>query len=113
MGSKIAILGAAYKKDINDVRESSIFRIYESLDNLGAEITVYDPHVNSFRLNGNDIEVTDVDYSKLGSYFDTVVLLTEHASFDYEKIALTANTIFDTKNGFKNINTFKGNYYKL
>lgn len=113
MNSNIAILGASYKKDIDDVRESSIFRIYDSLNKLGANITIYDPCVKSIKINDEIIYVNDVEYEKLGSHFDILLLLTEHTNFDYNKIALTANTILDTKNGFKGIGEFKGNYYKL
>ncbi|WP_216638010.1 nucleotide sugar dehydrogenase [Bacillus sp. FJAT-29814] len=111
-GSKIAILGAAYKKDIDDVRESPVFRFYESLEKLGAEIAVYDPHVENFTLEGKIIPVQKMNYDKLGE-FDVVALLTDHTDFDYKKIATNANIIFDTKNGFKEVENFKGSYYKL
>ncbi|WP_235714631.1 nucleotide sugar dehydrogenase [Neobacillus dielmonensis] len=111
-GSKIAILGATYKKDIDDVRESPVFRFYESLEELGADLVVYDPHVESFTLNGEIIRVENVNYDKLGE-FDVVVLLTNHTDFDYDRIASNSIIIFDTKNGFKEVESFKGDYYKL
>ncbi|MDY7043660.1 nucleotide sugar dehydrogenase [Virgibacillus sp. M23] len=111
-GSKIAILGASYKKDISDVRESPIFRLYESLIRMGANITIYDPHVDSIRIKDTIVNIEDIDYNELGNY-DVVVLLTAHSDFNYYKIADKSRNIFDTRDGFKEVGRFKGNYYKM
>jgi UDP-N-acetyl-D-glucosamine dehydrogenase len=112
MNSKIAILGASYKKDIGDVRESPIFRLYDSLNGMGANIDVYDNYVDSFSLNGYTIDVENVEYDKISDY-DIVVLLTNHTYFDYSSIAMNANSIFDTRNSFEGVEMFKGRYYKI
>jgi UDP-N-acetyl-D-glucosamine dehydrogenase len=111
-GSKIAILGATYKKDISDVREPPIFRLYDSLLQLGADIDVRDPYVKSFKFNDDIVNVQNIDYNKLSRY-DIVVLLTDHSQFDYEKIAWRSKAILDTRNAFKDVKTDELNYYKI
>jgi UDP-N-acetyl-D-glucosamine dehydrogenase len=111
-GSNIAILGAAYKKDVNDVRESPIIRFYQSLKERRAEVTVYDDYVDQIAIKGEDIRVKNIDYQELYHY-DIVILLTDHSYFDYEKIAFFSKCIFDTRNAFKNVGTKNGKYYKI
>jgi len=97
LSSKIAVMGVTYKKDVPDVRESAIFRLYEALDQMGADITLYDPFVERIMIGGKKIPVYQPDYDALSS-FDLVVILVDHSLFDYARIAEQATLIFDTKN---------------
>lgn len=109
--SQIAILGASYKKDVGDVRESAILRLYESLDQCGAQVDVYDPYVKEFNVKGHFVGVDKPDFSQIGNY-DLVVLLTDHSDFDYETLASEAKMIYDTRNKMVNMPySFRGVYY--
>lgn len=110
-GSKIAVLGAAYKKDIDDVRESPSLDIISLLKNEGANISVVDPFVKSIRLNGEVIETVSLTEELLEN-MDLSLLTTDHTDFDYELIGKKSKTIFDTRNAFKDINV-TGKYEKL
>jgi UDP-N-acetyl-D-glucosamine dehydrogenase len=109
-GSKVYILGASYKKDVGDVRESAVIRVYDELKKYEASIVVCDPHVKEFETKEERVIVEDIDYKKIEKS-DIVILLTDHSDFDYEKISKYANIIIDTKNAFKNIK--KANLFKL
>jgi UDP-N-acetyl-D-glucosamine dehydrogenase len=105
-GSNVYILGAAYKKDVGDVRESAVIRLYEELKTYETNITVCDPYVKEFKTENETVTVEDIDYQKIEES-DIVVLLTNHSVFDYEKISKHANIILDTKNAFKHIQSKK------
>ncbi|HWJ76486.1 MAG TPA: nucleotide sugar dehydrogenase [Niallia sp.] len=110
-GSKIAVLGAAYKKDIDDVRESPSLDIISLLKNEGANVSIVDPFVKSIRLNGEVIETVHLTEELLEN-MDLSLLTTDHTDFDYELIGKKSKTIFDTRNAFKDINV-TGKYEKL
>ncbi len=99
-GSHILILGVAYKKDIDDLRESPILDIITILEEKGANVDYFDPHVPWVDINGKLIESkgTEPDYSS----YDIVVLGTDHSAFDYEGIYKASSYIFDTRNAFRN-----------
>jgi UDP-N-acetyl-D-glucosamine dehydrogenase len=99
-GSKIVVLGVAYKKDIDDVRESPVLPILNRLKNEGAEFTVVDPYVPSFKL-GNEIVETVPLTKELLEEADLVLLTTDHSNFDYDLIGEHAKVMFDTRNGMK------------
>lgn len=108
-GSDILVLGVAYKKDIDDYRESPVLPILNKLTKAGANWTVVDPHVKDFKWNGKLVETKnlhDVDIEKA----DLVLITTNHSTFDFEMVAEKAKLIFDTRNAI----TRPGkNYYKL
>lgn len=110
-GSKVAVLGVAYKKDIDDVRESPSLPIIQMLLSRGAEVVPVDPHVKSFKLTGKVMETEQLS-EKLIDEADAVLILTDHSSFDYNLLSEKSKVIFDTRNAMKNSN--KGsNYYRL
>lgn len=101
-GSKILILGIAYKQDIDDFRESPALKVIENFENAGAIISYNDPYIPKFRYNGNEyfsIELT-VDNLKES---DLVIITTMHSLFNYDLIKLHAKFILDTKNAMKKI----------
>lgn len=112
-GANIVILGVAYKKDIDDTRESPVLKIIHLLAEAGALYTVVDPHVSFFKnFDGTVIHTSPLTEEMLDEA-DVVLLATDHSSFDYERIAAHASIIFDTRNAFKRVKHFRGKYYKL
>jgi UDP-N-acetyl-D-glucosamine dehydrogenase len=101
-GAKITVLGVAYKKDIDDVRESPVLKIIELLEQHGADFTVVDPYVKSFKSGGNIIETVGLSKEVLNDS-DLVLLTTDHSDFDYNMIAQESGVIFDTRNAMKDI----------
>jgi UDP-N-acetyl-D-glucosamine dehydrogenase len=99
-GSHIHILGVAYKREIDDVRESPALDIILLLERRGARVTYSDPFVPKVRLDGHELVSEDVN--RMTAQADCVVVVTDHAGFDYAGIAESAKLIVDTRNAFKN-----------
>jgi UDP-N-acetyl-D-glucosamine dehydrogenase len=99
-GSHIHILGVAYKREIDDVRESPALDIILLLERRGARVTYSDPFVPKVRLDGHELVSEDVN--QMTAQADCVVVVTDHAAFDYAGIADSAKLIVDTRNAFKN-----------
>ena len=103
-GSHIHVLGVAYKKDIDDVRESPALDIMLLLKRRGARITFSDPHVASLQLDGEKLASEDVSTVAAA---DCTVIVTDHSAFNYRKIADQAKLIVDTRNALKGISSGK------
>lgn len=110
-GSKILIIGMAYKKDIGDIRESPSIKVAEQLLDKGAEIAYHDPYVPNVELS------TKKYYSKnftsdLIKDSNLVLIITDHPQIDYDMISMHANLIYDSRNVMDNTHkTFKlGNW---
>ena len=99
-GSHIHILGAAYKRNISDVRESPALDIILLLERRGARVTYSDPFVPELQLDGHQLQAQDS--VTLSEEADCVVVITDHASFDYPAILERAKLIVDTRNALKN-----------
>ncbi|WP_164219922.1 nucleotide sugar dehydrogenase [Virgibacillus sp. YIM 98842] len=111
-GSKILVLGVAYKKDIDDYRESPVLPILEKLEVAGANWTVVDPHIKEYRYRNNmETPMEKVTLEMLRNA-DLVLIATDHSNFDYEEIIVNSKVIFDTRNTVRSTNLNK-NYYKL
>ncbi|RHW37266.1 nucleotide sugar dehydrogenase [Neobacillus notoginsengisoli] len=100
--AKVAILGVAYKKDIDDVRESPVLKIIEILNEQGADFKVVDPYVQSFRSCNMKMETVEMS-KELLQEADLVLVTTDHSDFDYEMIAKESKVIFDTRNALKGV----------
>lgn len=111
-GSKVLVLGVAYKKDIDDVRESPALLILDELEKAGADFKVIDPHVPSFRLNGRTIEPLQLN-EELLEEADLVIITTNHTAFDYKLIADKSKVIFDTRNALRDYSANHQKYYRL
>lgn len=110
-GSKILVLGVAYKKDIDDYRESPVLPILEKLEDDGADWTVVDPYVTEFKFRGNiETPIKNVT-DKMLENADLVFIATDHSGFNYNEILEKSKVIFDTRNAFKFESS--SNYYKL
>ena len=95
-GSNVLLLGATYKPDIADLRESPSLEVAELLVAKGANMTFHDPHAASFRMHGDVYNrVDDLDAALVKA--DVVVLLVAHAAYDLEDIKSKSKVIFDTR----------------
>jgi UDP-N-acetyl-D-glucosamine dehydrogenase len=108
-GSRILVLGVAYKPDIGDVRESPALKIISLLRNAGADVAYHDPHVASVRVNGH--ELSSVAYEP-GAY-DCVVVVTDHAAVDYSRLVEDAKLVVDLRNATGAKGTAAEHVYKL
>lgn len=98
-GSQILILGLAYKKNVDDSRESPAVAIMERLRDLGARISYSDPHISTFPvMRAHHFSLSSVAITKESvSSFDCVVLATDHDRFDYELIGKSAQLLVDCR----------------
>ncbi len=95
--SRILILGVAYKKDIDDMRESPALKIIEILKDKKAELSYNDPYVPEIRINGETIKSVPLNPSSLKKA-DCVVIVTDHSVYDYKRIVNGSKLIVDTRN---------------
>ena len=104
-GSKVLILGAAYKKDVDDMRESPTLKLIELLEEKGAEVDYNDPyipqmpHVRKYHFEMKSIELTPANLKR----YDVVLISTDHSSYDYEQIVAHAQMVVDTRNATKRV----------
>src|SRR5579871_2140006 len=102
-GSKILVLGLAYKRDIDDLRESPSLTILELLREKGAQVFYNDPYfANVGRGRHYDLNMTNTPLDNLSQY-DAVVIVTDHTSYDYKSIVEQARLVIDTRNATKGI----------
>jgi len=95
-GSRILVLGVAYKRDVSDTRESPAMDIIGLLKKRGARLSYADPFVPELDLLGETMTAFDLDQGVQG--FDLVVIVTDHSLFDYARILSEASLVFDTRN---------------
>jgi UDP-N-acetyl-D-glucosamine dehydrogenase len=93
-GSKILVLGVAYKPDISDTRESPAIKLIGLLRNAGADVSYHDPHVPSFAENGVAMSSSPLEPSA----YDCVVVVTNHAGIDYDALVDEAVLVVDLRN---------------
>jgi UDP-N-acetyl-D-glucosamine dehydrogenase len=108
-GSKIVVLGIAYKKNITDVRESPALDVMKLIEKLGAKMYYSDPYVPSIRWQNGTLKSTKLTASLLKSA-DLAVILTNHSDFNYQWIADNSKLVFDTRNAMSFV---KGNKKKI
>ena len=102
-GSKVLVLGIAYKKNVDDMRESPSVQVMERLRDLGAEVSYSDPHVPEFpvmREHSFDLKSVPLTAESIASY-DCVVLTTDHDKFDYGLLKQHAKLIIDTRGKYQ------------
>lgn len=105
-GSKVLVLGIAYKKNVDDMRESPSVEIMELIQAKGAEIHYSDPHVPKFpKMREHSFNLSSVELTKenLASY-DAVVLATDHDKFDFDAIYEHAQLIIDSRGKYRHVN---------
>jgi len=101
-GSTILILGVAYKKDIDDMRESPALKVISLLEKEGSRVIYNDPFIPTFTLAGKVYSSVPVTTELLTSV-DLVVITTDHSSYDYDLIVEQAPYVFDTRNATKDV----------
>jgi len=104
-GSKVHVLGIAYKRDIDDVRESPALDIMMLLERLGAEVSYSDPYVASVQLNGTMLHTQEM-FSSV-SAADCVVIVTDHTGVNYVEVIEQSKVIVDTRNALKGMRSTK------
>ncbi len=114
-GARILVLGLAYKPNVDDVRESPAVTLIERFERLGAQVDYSDPHVpEPPRMRAHDVShlrSVELTAEALASY-DVVVLATDHAAFDYDRIAEHARLVVDTRNALASRMEGRANYAK-
>jgi UDP-N-acetyl-D-glucosamine dehydrogenase len=106
-GSKVLVLGVAYKKDIDDLRESPALTIIELLQNAGAQVSYNDPYFPEVgRGRKYDLQMKCAPLDNLGQY-DCVLIVTDHSDYDYEQIVRESKLVVDTRNATRGIQSPK------
>ncbi len=106
-GARILVLGVAYKKDIDDLRESPSLTIIELLQKNGAQVSYHDPYF-PFIGKGRkyDLQMKCAELRDLGQY-DCVVIVTDHSDYDYRRIVAESQLVVDTRNATRGIKSSK------
>ena len=102
-GSRVLVLGVAYKQDIDDYRESPAIRVMDKLRDEGAEVVFFDPYIPRFRHHGKEYVGEPDLTAELIEGSDLVIVTASHSNVDYNFVQQHAKAIFDTKNVSKNI----------
>jgi UDP-N-acetyl-D-glucosamine dehydrogenase len=106
-GARVLILGVAYKRDINDVRESPALGIVEQLMHKGAEVSYHDPFVPEMKLDGRgslaSVPLSDAALSSC----DCAVIVTDHSDLDYSRVVRLAPLVVDTRNATRKLGTLE------
>lgn len=102
-GSKVLVLGVAYKNNIDDYRESPALNVIDILKERGAVTDFYDPWIPKYKRNGEWHEgISEINTDIIKGY-DLILVATAHDAYDYEMIRKNAVAIFDTRNAFKDV----------
>jgi len=106
-GSRVLVLGVAYKRDIDDLRESPSLTIIELLQKEGAEVSYHDPYFPTIGKGRRyDLQMKRSSLDNLGQY-DCVLIVTDHTDYDYAQIVREAKLVVDTRNATKGIRSEK------
>ncbi|HEU5169873.1 MAG TPA: UDP binding domain-containing protein, partial [Gemmatimonadales bacterium] len=95
-GARVLVLGVAYKRDINDIRESPALDIIRLLEQQGADVTYHDPHVPSFSEDGREYRSVPLTAAALGAA-DCVMVVTDHSAIDFHLVKRHARLVVDTR----------------
>jgi len=110
-GAKVLLLGVAYKKDIDDPRESPTLKVMEHLEKNGAELIINDPFISEFKYNGK--KYYTIDWKEVIDDADIVIITTDHSCYEYEEIVSRAKIVYDTRNATKNVKNNREKIHKL
>ncbi len=110
--AQVLVLGVAYKKDIDDLRESPALDVMATLVDRHAQVCYHDPFVPTLRLNGSAFQSVPLSPESL-SAADCVVVITDHSTFDWEMIGQQARLIVDTRNALNGVSAGKARVVKL
>ncbi len=110
-GSKILIYGVAYKRNVNDCRESPAFAIMRGLEKRGARVSYMDPYVA--RLDGDGVTLASVDPDTNFGSFDAVVIVTDHSDLDRVRLVREARLVVDTRDTLRDVACDRTKIYGL
>ncbi len=102
-GSKILVVGVAYKQDIDDYRESPALEVIERLKKAGAQVDYYDPWIKQYRYRGQTVNGLEEIGPKQVESYDLLMITAAHSNVDYEMLQTYAKAVFDTKNVMKQV----------
>lgn len=102
-GSRVLVLGVAYKQDIDDYRESPAIPVIQILEKNGAEVEFYDPYISEYKEKGVVKKGLERIDEKMIQEYDLVMITCGHTCLDYDMIQRNAKVIFDTKNAMKDV----------
>jgi UDP-N-acetyl-D-glucosamine dehydrogenase len=106
-GAKVLVLGVAYKRDIDDLRESPALTIIEELQHRGADVAYNDPYFPTIgRGRKYNLQMTCVPLANLGQY-DCILIVTDHSDYEYKKIVNDAQLVVDSRNATRGISSDK------
>jgi UDP-N-acetyl-D-glucosamine dehydrogenase len=106
-GARVLVLGVAYKKDIDDLRESPALAIIELLQKEGAQVSYHDPYFPRVGKGRKyDLQMTCAPLENLGQY-DCVLIVTDHSDFDYARIVQESQLVVDTRNATRGLQSPK------
>jgi UDP-N-acetyl-D-glucosamine dehydrogenase len=111
-GSRVLILGVAYKRNVNDVRESPAFEIMQLLMERGAQVSYHDPYVPHLAQDRFSLDSIELDDSALAGA-DCVVIVTDHSSYDWPRVVACAQLVVDTRNALRDVAGGKAKIVKL
>jgi len=111
-GARILILGVAYKANVADMRESPALDIMRGLAERGAEVSFHDPHVPEVEVDGTTYKQVELSEDVLAAS-DMAVIVTDHASIDWERVVASAPRIFDTRNATRDVPGAAGKVRRL
>ena len=103
-GSRVLVVGLAYKADVDDERESPSYVLMDLLEARGASVAYHDPYVPQLRLDGGTFQSVSLTAETLAQA-DCVVVITDHTIFDWQMIRQHARLIVDTRNALKVVPT--------
>ena len=109
-GSKVIVMGVAYKKDIDDYRESPVLPILQKLTQFGADWVAVDPYIPHFKLDGHTVHSAELT-SDLLEEAELVLIATNHSIFDYTMVVESNVSVLDTRN--IDLKKKESNYYKI
>lgn len=111
-GSKVLLMGAAYKKDIDDLRESPVLKVIDNLEKTGAVVLYNDPFIPEFKHNGKQYKSIEITKESIADA-DIVIITTDHSDYDYNFITENAKVVFDTRNATKDVTENRNKINKL
>jgi UDP-N-acetyl-D-glucosamine dehydrogenase len=111
-GSKVLILGVAYKKNVSDCRESPALDVMRMLSEKGAILSYNDPFVPTLRVNGKTLKSVELTSINIESQ-DCIIILTDHSAYDFRRIMAASKLVVDTRNATKDLQEFKDKIIKL
>ena len=111
-GSKVLVLGVAYKKNVSDCRESPALDVMRMLIDKGAVLSYNDPFVATLRINGNTLKSVELTSATIESQ-DCIIILTDHSAYDFRRIIAASKLVVDTRNATKDLQQFKDKIIKL